>query len=216
MKDAGFRIVKASYYCTTLVDPRYRFVVEVMVDVYREVSVGPLVYLDKRLLEKRVVVDRSRGFVVRVLDGVGELLATVAHAVVKEREVKLLDYLASLYLVRGMGGDGVGEFVKLVRRSCLVYGSRLFFSIVALLHRLAHGFVPREIALILRGLGGWLDVRWLVEGLMPPYKLSRGDVVRVFVEKFSDPVFRRSVLRGLPWFSSTRSWRRLVEVVFRG
>ena len=215
LRDAGFRVMEVSHYCTTFMDPRYRFVTEVMVDVYREVSVGPLVYLDKGLLKNRVVVDRSRGFVVRVLDGVGELLATVAHAVVKEREVKLLDYLTSLYLVKAVGVDGVEEFVKLVKRSSLVYGSRLFFSIVALLHKLAHGFIPREIATILHRLGGGLDVRQLVEGSIPPYKLSRDDVVRVFIEKIADPMFRYSAVHGLPWFTLARSWRRLVEMVFR-
>ena len=36
LRGAGFRVMEASYYCTTLVDPRYRFVVEVVGDGVRD------------------------------------------------------------------------------------------------------------------------------------------------------------------------------------
>jgi len=42
-------VMKRSFYRTTLMDARYRYVTELMIVIYREVSVDPLIYLDKRL-----------------------------------------------------------------------------------------------------------------------------------------------------------------------
>lgn len=213
LRGAGLRVMEEGFYCVTFMDPGYRFVAEVMVDVYREVSVGPLVYLDKRLLVDRVTSRVYRGCRVRVLDPVGELLVTVAHSVIKEREVKLLDYLTALHLLHAMGGRGLGEYVGLARESGLVYASRLFLSIVARLHGLAHGFVPGRLVELLDMLGGAVDVGEVVRGV-PPYKVGWKAIARVAGEKLRDPVFRSSLIWGSRWFLSRRSWARLARVVF--
>lgn len=216
LERAGFKLMELSFYCTTLMDPRYKFATEIMVDIYREVSVGPLIYLDKRLLTEHVSLRTFHGCRVRVLEPLGELLITVAHSIIKEREVKLLDYLTALHLVYDMSSREIDEYVMLARKAGLIYASRLFFSIVAYLHRLTYDFVPGKLIELLKALGGAINVADKLYGTLPPYRIRFKDLVRVFREKLCDKMFRSSIVHGLSWFASRRSWFRLLREMLVG
>ena len=209
LENAGYTVMERGFYSTTLMDARHRYVTEVMVDVYREVSAGPFVYLDKRLFLNHVSERNTKGCKVKVLNPVAEMLATIAHSLIKEREVKFLDYFTTLHLLHMMNGDSMTVSADLIRRARLLYGARLFLSIVAYLHRLAYGFVPGKVSKLLELLGGAVDVGDIVVGGEPPYKLDFSVLARILTEKLGDPVFRLSLVRGLKWFASKRSMARL-------
>ena len=213
LSNAGYVIMEENSYCTTLMDARYRYVTELMIDVYKEVSVGPLIYLNKKLFLNHVVTKNVRGCDVRILDSAAELLAIISHSLIKEMEIKLLDYLTALHLIYALSVDSIADFINLVRRARLVYGARLFLSVAACLHKLAYGFIPSKIEELLNILGGAIDVKDIVIYGEPPYKLGLLMLTRIYMEKLRDPVFKQSMARGLKWFFSTRSLTRLVSVL---
>lgn len=211
LKGLGYVSMEKGLYCTTFMDPRHRYATELMVDVYRKVSVGPLIYLDKRILHNHVILKDVNGCKVRALDSVAELLVTIAHSVIKEVEIKLLDYLTALYLLYSMDEEGMAVFIRLVNESGLIYGTRLFLSLVAYLHKLAHGFIPDKLRMLLNMLGGAININNVINHELPPYRLSSTAIARVFMEKLGDPIFRSSAPRGLRWFLSRRSILRLAH-----
>ena len=213
LQDAGYIVKERGFYSTTLMDSRYRYVTDLMVDIYKDVSVGPLVYLDKRLFSNHVVERVVGGCRVKTLNPEAELLATIAHSLIKEREVKLLDYLTTLHLLHKMDNDSMASFVDLVRRASLVYGARLFLSIAAYLHRSAYGFIPNEVIELLKSLGGAMNVCSVVMIEEPPYRLGLPLLARIYMEKLKDPLFRVSLVKGLGWFSSRRSRARLARAL---
>jgi hypothetical protein len=210
----GLRLMERSLYSTTFEDARVRFVTELMIDLYREVSVGPLVYLDKRLLRNHVAETTVGGCRVRVLELSAELLVTIAHALIKEMEVKLIDYLTALHLVHVMNHRSLEAFESLVRKARLTYGARLFLSLAAQLHELAHGFVPSKLGEVLGVLGGMIDaLKYFPVTEPPPYRLSGRLLSRIYLEKLRDPVFKSSIIRGLTWLRSRRSITRIAHLI---
>lgn len=207
----NYRLMEKGFYCTTFEDPRYRFETEVMIDLYSTVSVGPLVYLDKGLLEDHVVMVDAGSCKVRVLDPVAELLVLIAHSVIKEGRYILAEYLSTLHYLASMDEGQLEEFIDLVRRAKLTYASKVHLSITAYLHRIAHGFIPDKLEHVLDALGGPIIIPREVLYSEPPYSFSSRVLARVFAEKLRDPVFRKSIIKTLAWLSYSGSLKRLIE-----
>ena len=134
VQSRGYRLMERGLYCTTFEDPRYRFVTEVMIDVYKEVSAGPLIYLDKKLLQDHVVLRDIGSARVKVLDPVAETLVTIGHSVIKERKMILADYLSILHYILSLTGEQLERFVELVKKARLVYASRWFLTLTTYIH----------------------------------------------------------------------------------
>ena len=214
LSDFGYVVMEKSFYCTTFMDINYRYIVELMIDAYREVSAGPFIYLNKKLfLDHIVVKDIKEGCKVKILDPVAESLVTIAHSLIKEMKVRMLDYLTILYLSYKMNKDSMVDFIDLVKRAKLVYGTRLFLSIVLYLHKMAHGFVPDKIVKLLEMLGGNMDVHNIIMNNKSPYRLNYPLLTRIYIEKIRDPVFRHSIAKGLKWISSKKSIARLTRAI---
>ena len=215
LRSAGYVVMERGLYCTTFMDPRYRYETELMIDVYKEISVGPFIYLDKKLVLNHVITRHIEGHKVKVLDPIAELLVTIAHSLIKEMEIKLLDYLTALYLIYEIDKNSRSTFIDLVKRAKLTYGTRLFFSIVAYLHKLAYGFISDTIVKLLRILGGIISVHYIVMDFEPPYKLSSLFLTRIYIEKLRDETFVRSVIKSLRYLSSKKSVSRLANRILR-
>ena len=186
---------------------------EVMIDVYREVSAGPLIYLDKRLLQDHVVV-RDVGFArVKVLDPVAETLVTIGHSVIKEGKVILADYLSVLHYMSSMTCEQMEHLVELIRRARLVHASRWFFTLATYIHKIVHGFVPEKLRKIINMLGGVVDLDVDVLKCEPPFPCSKRVLIKVFTEKLSDPLFRTSIVNFIPWLSKGRSTYRIANLI---
>ena len=215
IESRGYRLMECSLHCTTFEDPRYRFVTEVMIDVYREVCAGPLIYLDKKLLHDHVVVRNIGSARVKVLDPVAEVLVTIGHSVIKERKVILADYLSVLHYMSSMTCEQMEHLVELIRRARLVHASRWFFTLATYIHKTAHGFIPEELGKLINMLGGIINLDVDVLKREPPFPCSKRVLVKVFTEKLSDPLFRASIVNFAPWLSRGRSMHRIASLLAR-
>ena len=205
--------MECGLYCTTFEDPRYRFVTEVMIDVYREVSAGPLIYLDKKLLQDHVILRDIGSTKVKVLDPVAETLVTIGHSVIKERKVILADYLSVLHYISSMTCEQMEQFVKLIRRARLVHASRWFFTLSTYIHKTVHGFIPKKLDKLINMLGGIIDPDIDVLKREPPFPCSKRVLIKVFTEKLSDPLFRASIANSVAWLFRGKSMHRITRLL---
>jgi len=211
----GYRLMEHGLYCTTFEDPRYRFVTEVMIDVYREVSAGPLIYLNKRILRDHVVACDVDGLKVKVLDPVAEALVVIGHSVIKERKMILADYLSILHYILSLTGEQLEQFVELVKKARLVYASRWFLTLTTYIHKVVHGLIPKRLARLINELGGAVGSDISIFKQEPPFPCSKRVLVRVFAEKLGDPLFRTSIANLAPWLFKGRSMYRIAELLVR-
>jgi len=208
-----YRLMERGLYCTTFEDPRYRFVTEVMIDVYREVSAGPVIYLDKRLLRSYVVLTQVGSTDVKVLDPVAETLVTIGHSVVKERRMILADYLTVLHYLESMSSTQVRKLVELARNSKLVYASRWFLTLALHMYSATHGCIPKRLVDLVNMFGGAIDLDTNVFENEPPFQCNRGVLARVLIEKLRDPLFRSSIANLIPWLFKGESMLRLTNLL---
>jgi len=167
-----------------------------MIDVYDEISVGHLIYLDKRKLSGYIVEKRlPEGQVVRVFSPEVKLLATIAHSAIKENQYILAEYYATLHYLAQMGQNSIERLINLIREHMLVNAFKWHLTITATLHKLAHGFVLEKLSNLLFRLGGPLSraCNQVFELEHPPYKCDPVTLAGIFREKLQDDTFRRSL-----------------------
>jgi len=196
LRRAGYIFMERGAYCTTFQDYKTRFKTELMIDVYDEVSVGYLVYLDKRKLSRHVSeIELPTGQIVRVFSPEVELLATIAHSAIKENQYILAEYFATLHYLALMDQSSIEELIDLVRRNKLVNAFRWHLTITSILHKFAFGFIPEKLSNILFRLGGpWIRTyKQVFELSYPPYKCGPMTLISIFKEKLRDNIFKRSL-----------------------
>jgi len=213
VQSRGYRLMERGLYCTTFEDPRYRFVTEVMIDVYREVSAGPVIYLDKQLLGSHVALTEVSSTGVKVLDPVAEILVAIGHSVVKERKMILADYLTVLHYLKFMSNEEVGRLAELARSAKLVCASRWFLTLALHMYSAVHGCILKRLVDLVNMLGGAIDLDTNVFENEPPFQCSREVLARVLIEKLRDPLFRSSIANLIPWLFKGESMHRLTNLL---
>ena len=196
LRQSNYLLMEKGTYCITFQDYKTYFKTEIMIDVYDEISVGHLIYLDKRNLNSCVVRKKSlNGAEVKVFAPEAELLTTVAHSAIKENTYILSEYYATLHYLALMDQSSIERLVNLVRENKLVSPFRWHLTITATLHTLAYGFVPEKLSNMLDELSGpWERAYRKVFKLeYPPYKCDLANLVSIFKEKLYDTTFRRSL-----------------------
>jgi len=213
LRRAGFVLMERGAYCTTFQDYKTRFKTELMIDVYNEISVGYLVYLDKRKLG-RYISERelSTGRVVRVFRPEVELLVTIAHSAMKENQYTLAEYYVTLHYLNLMDQFSIEEFVSLVRENKLVNALRWHLTITSTLHKFAFDFIPEKLSNLLFRLGGpWNRAyQQVFEKAYPPYRCDPLTLALIFKEKMQDSIFKRSLCDQILSFPEKRFTRRLL------
>jgi len=189
------------------------------IDIYQKVSASQLIYLDKKILEKYKTVDLfQEDHRIQSLSPEAELMAIIIHSIFPELLCTLFVYYSTLYHVYKMDDDSILMFEKIVTENNVKRATRAHFSIIAELHKEAHGFVPDKIDRICMLLGKEETEKKLLikNGFNTPHKYSTSCFFKVFIEKFHDREFRKSVPKqivfslnpkNLKWILYNLIWR---------
>jgi len=191
MQRAGYLFLAAGPLSTTFRDSR----AGIDLDIYDEVGVSYLIYLDKHALTNSVGKSRlSNGDVVRSLYPEADLLAVIAHSVIKEQMYVLSEYYTTLHYLAHMKYDGLNSFLSLVDECRLRSAVEAHLGITALLHYEAHSSTPIGLMKMLKGLDmNRTDVMHVKEkGFMMPYKYHPMTVTKAILEKLGEEKARRS------------------------
>jgi len=211
LRRRGYILMEKGAYCTTFKDYKTRFRTEAMIDVYDEISVSRLIYLGKRKLSHYVVEKMlPRGGRTKVFTPEVELLVTIAHSAIKENQYILADYYATLYYLAEMDQTSIKRFMKLVRDARLVCAARWHLTITVLLHREAHGMVPKKLDLLSELGSLWGSSYKILGSGIPPYQTDLLTLARIFKEKLHDNIFRKNLLNQFK-FTDTAFMRRLLR-----
>jgi hypothetical protein len=195
LREREYIFMERGGYCTTFQDYKTHFKTEAMIDVYDEISVGYLIYLDKRKLSHYISrKELPTGQAVRVFSPEAELLATIAHSAIKENQYILAEYFITLYYLDLMDQSSIEELIDLVKKNKLVSAFRWHLTITLLLHKEAHGKIPQKLSNLLSELGGpWGPSCKVISESIPPYRIDSLSLAKIFKEKLYDHTFRRSL-----------------------
>jgi hypothetical protein len=182
MLNAGYEMLGFGPNSTTVKDPY----MDIGVDLYREVAVSYIVYLDKNKLRSQVIekdIDSS-GEPVRTLSPLADLVALIAHSVIKEHMYTLSEYYSTLYYLAQMDESDLTTFIEIIRKNAIVNAAQVHIGITAKLHEVAHGSVPQEIRIITRGIQkDAFEVRRLERSFKTPHKFHPITLSRTLFEK---------------------------------
>ena len=218
--DASQRMFHDARACEHL-DPRKKDVYDI--DLYQKIAASYIIYLDRRKLEKYVTEINMSGDKIKVLSPEAELVAIIIHSIIPEMLHTLFVYYATLHYLAKMNPEGINKFVYIAKENNVTFAVRTHCSLVAELHRVAHGFVPEELERILAELGDEMSEKTNLlknNNLKMPHKYSLSTVIRILLEKTKEAEFRRSAIRQavnmrniklVKWVIDEIIWRRRRE-----
>jgi hypothetical protein len=196
MVNGGYTLLEEGPLSTTVQDES----IPLNVDLYNEIGVSRLVYLDKEKLRPFVAVRKLEdGASIRSLDAKADLLALIAHSMIKEHMYVLSEYFTTLGFLKSMSGTELDAFINLASDCYVQYSTSVHLNITCLLHRLTHESVPEGLHKVMEALGpGTSETARLIQrDLEMPYKYSTSTIIRCFAEKLEEPKSRRSVISQL-------------------
>lgn len=186
---SGYKMLGGGPESVTLQDPR----IDIKVDLYREIAVSHLVYLDKQKLVNRCTATRLQNDeTVMTLTPEADLATVISHSVIKEHMYTLSEYLSFIHYLKRIDCN---DFIEIVTENNLTVATGTHATITALLHKVAFGGVPEVLQEIVHRLGeATLEAKLVMESnLMMPYKYHPFTVARSLVEIMKGEKSRRSV-----------------------
>jgi hypothetical protein len=215
MEDAGYELVMRGPRSTTLRDKE----ANIGVDVYSEVAVSLITYMDKRTLSPYVTTTNlPNGEYVKILEPEADLSCIIAHSIIKEQMYTLSEYYTFIHYLKQMSID---NFLQIVKQSNMTSAARAHASITALLHKTAHKSIPSELQQILKKLGqdNFETTRITRRDFETPHKYHPITVARSLLEIAKGTKSRNSMAMQIyqmthPSFSS-KFLKALMEHVLR-
>jgi hypothetical protein len=167
------------------------------IDIYRMIAASHIIYLDKKKFVKYVTEMNVLDVQIKVLKPEAELVAIITHSIIPEQLCTLSVYYATLYYLVKMNIKEINRFIDIARENNVTFPVRAQCSLVAELHKVAHGFVPEELVEILTRLGEETqEKRYLIgKNLKVPYLYSKSVVIKTMLEKMHEKKFRKSVIK---------------------
>ena len=147
MQSAGCKLVMLGPRSTTLRDKE----ADVGIDLYSEVAVSFITYMDKRTLYPYVTTTKlPNGEYDKILKPEADLSCIISHSVIKEQMYTLSEYYTFIHYLKQMN---INDFLQIVKQNNIISAARTHASITALLHRAAHKTIPEELQRIVESLG---------------------------------------------------------------
>ncbi len=192
------------------------------VDLYQEVTASYLVYLDKVKLVKYVTEINIKGNHLKVLRPGAELVAIVIHSIIPEQLFTFFTYYATLHYLVRMNSEKICRFINIARENNVTFPMKAHCSLVAELHKVAHGFAPEKIGAVLVGLSDETGKREKLSknNFRMPHRYSWSTITKTLWGKMKEDEFRKSMakqavsmldLRLAKWVISNVIWRRRRE-----
>ena len=192
LKDTGLRLLETGPLSTTLRDETS----EINIDLYEEIGVSYIIYMDKERLfpfiVKRTIED---GHVVKSLDAIADLLAIISHSIIKEQMYVLSEYFTTIYYLHQMTSQELDKLIEMAKQWKLKEALSTHLSITSAIHMKAHGFIPKPLEKLLETVG-YNDremERVRKREYQTPYKYHPLTVVDSFAEKLFEEKARRSI-----------------------
>lgn len=192
LKNSGYKLLEKGPLSSTFRDPGFK----IDYDIYNEVGVSHIIYFDKDVA--KLFVEKKRfqiGGYIRSLSSEMDLLAVIAHSVIKEQMYTLSEYYSTLYFLHSMSDEELEIFIEMAKRLRLTNAVRAHTSLTYYLHKMVHGVAPSPLLKIISvfGLNDFEIGRSARVGSMMPHKFHPVTLMFSFWEKLHETKMRRSV-----------------------
>jgi len=191
MRNSNYSLLAVGPMSATFWDSRSN----IGIDLYDEIAVSALCYMDKDILEgfsRSVKLPNMENII--ILAPEADLLAIVAHSIIKEQMYTLSEYYSFINYLESMD---TRAFIGLIKETNLTNAVRTHASITALLSRKAYGKIPRELQQILETIGqeSFETNRISRAGLGTPHKYHQITLLKSLLEIIKGEKIRRSVAK---------------------
>lgn len=189
MQKAGYELIVCGPRSTTLRDPE----TNMGIDLYEQVAVSYLTYMDKGKLIDYVILERlPNGEFVKTLMPEADLAAIIAHSIIKEQMYTLSEYYTFIRYLKQMS---IHNFIQIVKQNNITSATRRHTAITALLHYAAHKTVPHELQQILAHLGEetFETIRLVKNDFKTPHKYHLLTVAKSLLETAKGEKSRSSI-----------------------
>jgi len=184
---------------------------QVGIDLYREIAVSWVVYLDKeklkRYVTRRVLPNQKSVWTFQVE---ADLLAIIAHSVIKEQIFTLAEFYTFLICLKRMSRKEIGKFESLIEINNMVALARSFVTVTVVLHNEAFGWVPEKLEVLSNELGrnGLEEKRLRQNAFETPHKYHFLTLLKSVMNRLKEEKTRKSMaLQGFemmnPHFTKT-------------
>lgn len=195
----------------------------VKIDLYDEVTVSRIAYMDKRKMEEYVIETTIDNVKIPVLTPEVDLLSVMAHSFYKEQLYTLADFYAIVLHIAQFTSQQTDTFIKLAKAQCCEYACSLSLELTQTIHSIVFRNKIREIEEIssefslgpLLSAATYRTLRHVENRMKIPYKYDYATVAMGLVEKIlKDESTRRSVPFQVKQFvSNPRFAKEFVERV---
>jgi hypothetical protein len=147
MENAGYKLITHGPRSTTLQDKG----ANIGIDLYSEIAVSFITYMDKRTLSPFVTTTKlPNGVYVNILKPEADLSCIIAHSIIKEQMYTLSEYYTFIYYLREMN---INDFLRIVKQNNIRSAARTHASMTASLYEIAHKTIPEELKRTVENLG---------------------------------------------------------------
>jgi len=174
----------------------------IKIDLYDEITVSRIAYVDKRKMEEYVTETTVDNVKIPVLTPEVELLSAIAHSFYKEQLYTLADFYAIVLHITQFTSQQTDTFIKLAKAQCIGYACSLSLELTQTIHSIVFRNKIREIEEIssefslgpLLSAATYRTLRHVEKKMKMPYKYDYATVAMGLVEKIlKDGSARRSM-----------------------
>ena len=191
LKKSGYVLLERGPLSSTFRDQE----VKIDYDIYDEVGVSQIIYYDKDKVREQII-DKPllTGGYIKSLSPVTDLLAIIAHSVIKEQMYIIAEYYSTLFYLERIGVKGIESFLKMSEQLGLNTAVKAHLGITYVIHKLVHDVEPLPLRGIISKLGyNGLEIQRVKESqLKMPHKFHPITLINALSEKLRDPKSRRS------------------------
>ena len=191
LKEAGYKMLLKGPLSSTFRDPNFK----IDYDIYDEVGVSNIIYFDKEKSTKYIFKKslQTGGYIDSLTPSL-DLLAVIAHSVIKEQMYTLAEYYTTLYYLSSMKREEMDTFIEMANVLKLKNAVRAHIGLTCCIHRMAYGVIPPPIHEIVSkfGIDGFEAERAKQSGYNTPHKFHPLTLMKCFSEKIQESKARRS------------------------
>jgi len=166
------------------------------IDLYRELGAINIIYLDKNLLEKHVTKTALFEENISILKPGAELATVFVHSIFPEQIFTLHLYYTALHYLSKMNAEDINDFISIVKENNITFAVKTVISIIAVLHEVAHGFIPEKIRIITSELGknNFETTKLYKKILKTPHKYLFLTIIIILLEKMKEKKAAKSIM----------------------
>jgi hypothetical protein len=203
LQNAGYILLERGPLSSTFRDPE----IKIDYDIYDEVGVSHIIYYDKEVVKEKLIEKTfTTGGYIKSLSPDTDLLAIIAHSVIKEQMYILSEYYSTLYYLKRMDETDIDSFLIMSEKLRLNTAVKAHLGITYNIHKMVHKVEPTPLRTIISRLGydGFETNRVLENGFKMPHKFHPFTLLKALGEQFQEPKSRRSVAEQLKNMANPR------------